>query len=442
MSPRHRGLPTLLLIIVGLGIFAFSLLRNPNPAQEVQVVLDLPTQPPVTPSVNPIQVLLGQSNAGTALPTVAIPSLMPTQPQLELQLSPTATSVSASDLLASGNGGDILATGVAPTLPPPTPTRAEEGAQVTVQSVTREAVEFQPPPLIPPLSRDPLGRDHYWLMRPIDSNAQNWVLGVYPYGSDGNDAANPLRVHHGVDMPNPIGEIVRAAGSGTVIYAADGRQADTPIFQNSPSYGNVVVIQHDFSYRGQLVWTLYAHLNSAFVQAGQYVEAGEPIGQVGNTGRVTGPHVHFEVRLGDTPEDNRYGNTYNPVLWMVPYVGHGVIAGVVLDADDNPIMDADITINNWATGLLQTTTTSYVILDNGFDVNPDPIWQENFAVTDIPVGRYNVIVTINGERIVRVVEVLEGTTTFVELKPAPPDTPSPTEQPTQASETQPTQSGG
>lgn len=261
-------------------------------------------------------------------------------------------------------------------------------------------------------------------MRPIDSNAQNWVLSIYPYGSDGNDPSNPLRVHHGVDMPNPVGTVVRAAGSGTVIYSADGRLAQTDIFQNSPSYGNVIVIQHDFGYNGMFIWTLYAHLSSAFVRAGETVTAGQPIGQVGQTGRVTGPHLHFEVRLGRTEADNRYGSTYNPVLWMVPYVGTGVIAGAVRDASGRFINDADITIRNYATGQVQTTTTTYVFNNSGFDVNSDPVWQENFAVTDIPVGRYNVIVTIDGERIVRQVTVVEGTTAFVDFRPSPPATPT------------------
>jgi len=234
-----------------------------------------------------------------------------------------------------------------------------------------------------------------------------------------------MRVHHGVDMPNAVGTVVRAAGSGTVLYSADGRLAQTDIFQNSPSYGNVIVIEHDFGYNGMRIWTLYAHLSSAFVRAGETVIAGQPIGQVGQTGRVTGPHLHFEVRLGRTPEDNRYGSTYNPVLWFVPYVGTGVIAGRVTDSFGERVDDAEITIRNYATGLVETTTTTYVFADSGFDVNSDPVWQENFAVTDIPVGRYNVIVTIDGERIVRQVDVMEGTTAFVELKPSPPVTATP-----------------
>ncbi len=415
----RQALPVFLVLLVMVGTFVVLALRN---AESTLVVtpLGIPTQPSATPPENPLGALLNMGRS-TALPTVAIPAVQPTVPQAAAAVV-TSAPVSASDLIAGTP--DIVAEGILPTPILPTPTLAEERPPATAIAVTLAPTNFQRPPLVPPLSRDPLGRDHYWLMRPIDSNAQNWVLSIYPYGSDGSDPSNPLRVHHGVDMPNPVGTVVRAAGSGTVIYSADGRLAQTDIFQNSPSYGNVIVIQHDFGYNGMFIWTLYAHLSSAFVRAGETVTAGQPIGQVGQTGRVTGPHLHFEVRLGRTEADNRYGSTYNPVLWMVPYVGTGVIAGAVRDASGRFINDADITIRNYATGQVQTTTTTYVFNNSGFDVNSDPVWQENFAVTDIPVGRYNVIVTIDGERIVRQVTVVEGTTAFVDFRPSPPATPT------------------
>lgn len=420
MEARRRTLPVVIILLGVIALFVFLVVRNSTTVPTIASIA-LPTQATATQNANPLAALMDLGRS-TALPTVAIPIILPTQVQVVLPAI-TQTSVSASELGASTP--DIVAQGNAPTLPAATPTLAEESAPSTAIVITRAPAEFRPPALIPPLSLDPLGRDHYWLGRPIDSNAQNSVLTIYTYGSDGSDAANPLRVHHGVDMPNPVGEIVRAAGDGKIIYSADGRLAETDIFQNSPSYGNVIVIEHDFGYNGKRIWTLYAHLSSAFVEAGDVVVMGEPIGQVGETGRVTGPHLHFEVRLGQTADDNRYGNTYNPIIWMVPYVGHGVIAGRVLDSNGNVINDAEITIRNFATGLVQTTTTSYVILDNGFDVNPDPIWQENFAASDIPAGRYNIIATIDGERIVRQVTVVEGTTAFVELKPDDPATATP-----------------
>jgi len=410
----------LLVLVVLLG---FGLVVMRNTSEPAPLVAELPTQAAPTSKPNPVGELFreGFGDNSTALPTVAIPSAQPTIAQIILPAGLMPTLISAAELDDAAVRVPDLAS--SPTLPPATvtnpPAQADASVEATPLAVTRAASEWQPPPLIPPLSRDPLGRDHYWFLRPIDSNARNWVLAVYPYGSDGNDRTNVLRVHHGVDMPNPVGELVRAAGSGVVIWAADGRQENVDIFQNSPSYGNVILIEHDFGYQGQPIWTLYAHLSAALVQRGQVVAAGDPIGLVGNTGRVTGPHVHFEVRMGE----NRYASTYNPILWMVPYVGHGVIAGRVLNGQGDFIDDVDITIRNWATGLVETTTSSYVFLDSGSDPNEDPIWQENFAVPDVPVGRYEVVATIEGQRLVSQVVVVEGTTSFVELKPDPFDEP-------------------
>lgn len=413
MSKRSSGLPTILILLLVLGGFGILLFANSSPAPPLSPVI--PTEAEPTSDVNAWQAILseGFGENSTPLPTIAIPTkefIPPTLPSN--QLATTTTPFAAAD--AVQNDTSQVADVVTPTIPAPTATNVGDGIAITVEYVTRAPSEWQPPPLIPPLSRDPLGRDHYWLTRPVDSNANNAVLFYYPYGSDGPEKDNPFRVHHGIDMPNPVGQAVRAAGSGTVVWTADGRlQEDAIIFQNSPSYGNVIVIEHDFGYRGQPIYTLYAHLSASLVQQGQYVEAGEVIGQVGNSGRVTGSHVHFEVRMGE----NAYRATYNPALWMVPYVGHGIIAGRVIDNDGNLVQDADITVRNRSNGLVQDTTTTYIQLGTGFDINPDPVWEENFVVADVPTGRYDVLATINGERVIRQVDVIEGTTVFVEIEP-------------------------
>ncbi len=413
----QRFLPIGLLVVTLIG-FGGLLLRNSQPIAPLLAVVPTEVQP--TDDQASIAQLL---NKGFAIST-SVPTLPPQTtpfdvPTLAL-FGQTALPVSAAEI-GGGLPNEVAYIVISPT-PPPLLT-GEPGAAMTVQSVTNEAPKNQPPALIPPLSRDLMGYDHYWFYRPIDSNANNQPISYYSYGSDGADANNPLRVHHGIDMPNPIGVPVRAAGSGKILWAADGRQQDTPIFQNSPSYGNVIIIQHDFSYRGQPLYTLYAHLSASFVQQGQSVQAGEVIGQVGNTGNVTGPHVHFEVRMGDK---NNYASTYNPLLWMVPYVGQGVIAGRVTDRSGQPVMDADITIRSRASGQVIRTGTSYIFLDTGFDVNSDPNWDENFVIPDVPVGKYDVIATIYDERVVKPISVVEGMTSFIEISPLNDAAPTPT----------------
>lgn len=94
--------------------------------------------------------------------------------------------------------------------------------------------------------------------------------------------------HTGMDFPVAAGALVQAAGTGTVTFAGF----------NTGGYGNLVVVSHRLGYS-----TWYAHLSRYVVGTGAAVTGGTPIGYVGATGRATGPHLHFEVRLNNTPID-------------------------------------------------------------------------------------------------------------------------------------------
>ncbi|AQS47910.1 MULTISPECIES: M23 family metallopeptidase [Thioclava] len=93
------------------------------------------------------------------------------------------------------------------------------------------------------------------------------------------------RMHEGVDMAAPIGTKVYAPADGVVIAAEHER-----------GYGNIIKIRHDFG-----ITTRYGHLNKFHVKVGQKVSQGEWIADMGNTGHSTGPHLHYEVRLGGKP---------------------------------------------------------------------------------------------------------------------------------------------
>src|SRR5882757_5292025 len=105
---------------------------------------------------------------------------------------------------------------------------------------------------------------------------------------DGFGAPRGDHLHTGIDFPVPYGTPVGAAGVGTTIYAE----------YNYGGYGNLVVVQHRLGYTS---W--YAHLSSITTWVGEPVVGGTRIGYVGSTGNSTGPHLHFEVRLYDTPID-------------------------------------------------------------------------------------------------------------------------------------------
>lgn len=259
---------------------------------------------------------------------------------------------------------------------------------------------WNPPPMKVPIAHN--AWDHYWLVRPVAPNHNDFALPYYTFGSDG--AANDLRIHHGVDLANPIGVEVYAAGDGTVIWEGKGSLEEDGYVT---AYGNCVVIQHDIGYNGQPIFTLYAHLSAILIQKDQRVESGQLIGLIGNTGQVSGPHVHFEVRIGH----NRYDSVYNPLLWMAPYVGTGVIAGRVAIDDKVSSYDATITVIDRATGKEVYQTTSYA----GKGVQSDPNWKETFVIPDVPEGQYLVTAASDAGRWAGDVKVVAGITNWVDM---------------------------
>jgi len=100
-------------------------------------------------------------------------------------------------------------------------------------------------------------------------------------------------MHAGIDLAGPVGTPIHATAEGTVVRAG----------WNSGGYGNLVEIDH-----GRGIITRYGHLSKINVREGERVSRGEVIGKMGSTGRSTGSHLHYEVRIDDRP--------VNPIPFM------------------------------------------------------------------------------------------------------------------------------
>lgn len=113
----------------------------------------------------------------------------------------------------------------------------------------------------------------------------------YPYKGRISSRYGPRRNrnHNGVDLPLTVGDSVYAAFDGRVRFSQT----------TTTGYGNLVIIRHDNGLE-----TYMGHLSKRLVEAGEWVTAGQVIGLGGNTGRSTGPHLHFETRY--------YGQSFDP----------------------------------------------------------------------------------------------------------------------------------
>ncbi len=125
-------------------------------------------------------------------------------------------------------------------------------------------------------------------------------------------------IHKGIDIKVKTGDKVRAALSGKVVK----------VEYEPKSYGKYVIIDHSDGLE-----TLYAHLSEQLVAGGQTVEAGEAIGLGGNTGRSTGPHLHFETRLG--------GSAIDPA-WMFDFKHQKVVGDSYTFVADTCAIEGEI----------------------------------------------------------------------------------------------------
>ena len=284
-----------------------------------------------------------------------------------------------------------------PTETGPTPTAVIAGDAATQPPVQ---LDTQPVPTIAPFRfflptpgaepvlgwRPPLypipwavsAYDHFYFARPIAADNVNWPLAEYRYGGV---FFAPNIVHTGVDIDAEEGTPILAAGSGTVVSADWGLFSEVPGNISDP-YGQAVVLKHDFGYKDQALFTVYAHMSEIIAVVGQHVETGDVLGLVGDTGITTGPHLHFEVRLGS----NNFYNTLNPELWMAPPQGWGVLVGRMTDEDGELLNLFPVEVRPLPSEVPLRKVLTYA---QGA-ANADAYYQENLVLSDLPAGLYKI----------------------------------------------------
>ncbi len=157
--------------------------------------------------------------------------------------------------------------------------------------VTMSARSFDDPELTERFSAVMDGMDKMNLMR-IAATKVPYAMPVRAahrftsgFGSRRDPKTGGRRAHNGIDLAAPRGTPILATAEGVVVHAS--RQS---------GYGKLVKIRHEFGFE-----TLYAHLNAIHVKVGDRIARGDHIGDMGTTGRSTGVHLHYEVRIGGKP---------------------------------------------------------------------------------------------------------------------------------------------
>jgi hypothetical protein len=277
--------------------------------------------------------------------------------------------------------------------------------------------------MAPPLALSPI--EHFYFQRPVANADLGSLIPSQRYGVL-QEAGDVHDAHLGLDIGLNERTPVLAAAGGTVTWASYGLLYNSIYYIDDP-YGISVVIRHDFGIDGERLYTVYAHLNEAQVEVGQRVERGEVIGLSGNTGMSTGPHLHFEVRVGA----NTLYSTRNPELWIAPPEGSGVLVGRIATTRDALLMNKLVEIRNLESGRLYTMY-SYA---TDLKLLPDASFRENFTLGDLPSGRYEVAIPYLGVWRRVEVEIRPGAVTYFQFKGTdgytfdPPALPSPIEVP-------------
>jgi murein DD-endopeptidase MepM/ murein hydrolase activator NlpD len=343
------------------------------------------------------------------LPPIVLILLVACAPAANSANAPQLSSTTpAMSLHAEAGSPTPEATTVSPTLtptlqpmteePPSLPTATNGVMQLFFPTVIPvDGAEFRPPLYPVPWALSPY--DHFYFADPIAATLPANPEWDYLYGGI---FFGPDIIHTGIDLPAPRGTDVLAAGPGTVVWSGIGLFSS---LLNNPKdpYGKAVAIRHDFGYQNQPLYTIYAHMDEIEVSVGQWVKTGDVIGKVGSTGLTTGPHLHFEVRLGE----NDFFFTRNPELWLSPPLGDGVLVGRITSTYGTILNSYLVILKSLATEKLYQTETY------GPQVaNSDAYYNENMVLSDLPAGVYELNIPYGALNRKTNIQILPGQVTY------------------------------
>lgn len=322
------------------------------------------------------------------LPLLALTVLAACSPPPARDAAPPEPSPVSTAWTLAPTPGQVTATAA----PSPLPVTATPSATSTPVALSRETCLDAPFCLL---------HGHFLFERPIPPHGQTAIARSYPYGSTQN---GQREVHHGVEFENPQGTPVLAAAAGRVVFAGDDRQM--PLAWVPAFYGNVVVLEHTLN--GETFFTLYGHLHQIAVSAGQRVQTGEILGEVGASGTAIGSHLHFEIRRGA----NNYFATRNPELWLRPLEGTGVLAGRIVNERGQPVKGM-VNVQRRENGALNPLPIGSAVTYPPTGVNSDDDLRETFVLGEVPAGEYRLSLVHLGVLYERIVLVEPGKLTFV-----------------------------
>jgi murein DD-endopeptidase MepM/ murein hydrolase activator NlpD len=364
-------------------------------------------------SIFPSMTLISCQSSSERIPTVTV----------EPKATSTHTPSVPTDTQVSINLATI--TDTPEPLNSPTPSQIPATPDFSNPPIPQKIDAWRPP--VYPVPWIPSPQDHFYFVNPIAAYDIDQAYSTYSYG----DVFFDNVVHTGIDIPGDVGIPIRAAGDGKVIYSGQGVYRGGNNVIDDP-YGKAIVIEHSFTYQGEPLFTLYAHLDEILVSEGETVKSGQRIGSMGTTGKTTGPHLHFEVRVGK----NEYFSTRNPDLWLSPPIGWGVLVAQILTYDGLLHEQQVVYLYRAEDDLIGDEIDDILWIGKSYQneaINSDPYYRENLTISNIPAGTYLVSIPVTkiGYAYQKKVEIKPGQVTFVKFhvwrgftEDLPPPTPT------------------